>query len=399
MSSQQQRGGGTVCFPHAALHAQLGSVIHAEQSCAVLPKGQPLKILAAKRNIRIGAQIVDQGDLSYSSEAAQPYHRIWVNQFNLFSWRSCSGWPALRPNATAAPQFPCADRLTHYAQTQGVVAGRPTRMSALFLGPLVPADSVDNAEWLLRKVRQHASADSLRTLALDHIDVVVGHFQAVCNGSSTKFADYSGIDINGIVVAADSVAADGSLKPAGTGAGYQNVWASAWPVAKASDAAELGTTVPGWMTEPYERARQHVPPGVPLLYAEAGLGEVGPKTTAVLALLKAARDADSVASPDGVLFRLGPNESTNSDALAKSIAAFGAASFPVWLAVDAKVPDSSYSGIAKACVQAGDFCRAIIFAGFSDRYCPDGRDNSNCMLDADFVAKTSFAKLQAALGP
>ena len=81
MSSQQQRGGGTVCFEHPALHTQLGNVIRAEQSCAVLPKGQPLKMLAAKKDIRIGVQVVDQGHDPYSSDAAQPFHRIWVSEY------------------------------------------------------------------------------------------------------------------------------------------------------------------------------------------------------------------------------------------------------------------------------------------------------------------------------
>jgi hypothetical protein len=331
--------------------------------------------------------------------------RAQVNQFNLVAWRSCSGWPVLRPNATAKAQFACADRLTHYAQTQGVVQGYPSRMSAFFMGPLVPADAADNAGWVVQKVAQHPSADTLRTLVLGNIDTVVGHFSQVCSGETTNpFADYAGIGMHGMVVAADGVSADGSLKPAGTQAGSQNVWASAWPVTAAAAAGVAGlAAVPGWMGEPYARARKAwgVPSasGMPsLLYADTGLGSAGPKATAVLGLLKAARAADASASPDGVLFRLTASECADSSALALAIGFFGEANFPVWLAVDETVPGFSYGGVAAACVKAAASCKAILFAGFTDNYCPDGQNTTNCMLDGNFVAKPQFAALQAALG-
>jgi hypothetical protein len=117
MSSQQQRGGGTVCFKHKNLHVQLGRLIAVEESCSSLPTGTPLKMLAGQ--LRVGTQIVDSSSTPYSMDAEQPFHQIWTSQFNLFAWRNCSSWSVIRPNETAK-DFHCADRLAHYAQTQGV---------------------------------------------------------------------------------------------------------------------------------------------------------------------------------------------------------------------------------------------------------------------------------------
>lgn len=91
MSSQQQRGGGTVCFVHAELHTYMRSLIKTTQDCDVLPAGTPLKMLAEAKtgrtkpaSLRISATIVDtppahvrgdknhkSGDLAYG-DAYQP---------------------------------------------------------------------------------------------------------------------------------------------------------------------------------------------------------------------------------------------------------------------------------------------------------------------------------------
>ena len=70
MSSQQQRGGGTVCFIHAELHTYMRSLIKTTQDCDVLPSGTPLKMLAAAKTgrtkpatLRIGSFTSNQEDL------------------------------------------------------------------------------------------------------------------------------------------------------------------------------------------------------------------------------------------------------------------------------------------------------------------------------------------------
>ena len=60
MSSQQKRGGGTVCFAHEALHTYMQSLIATTQDCDVLPVGTPLKMLGAAHSILISATIVDE---------------------------------------------------------------------------------------------------------------------------------------------------------------------------------------------------------------------------------------------------------------------------------------------------------------------------------------------------
>jgi hypothetical protein len=257
---------------------------------------------------------------------------------------------------------------------KGVVAWNPLRLAALFLGPLVPADIADNAWWVVKRVQGKYSQVALQNLLLDHVDSVTSHFVEVCagKGAHNPFADYATMDFNAMVVVADAMGPNGTFKPAGT-TGMDNIWALAWSTADGQ--------VPGWLSQPYLKARAKAP-GLPLLYADSGLGISGPKANGLLTQLQAARTLNRDAAPDGVMFRLQCGSATNectSTALSSAIDLFASNGFPVWLSVSfggsvASHParrtmslEAMYHAVALACVGAKATCRAILLEGFSDR--------------------------------
>ena len=189
MSSQQKRGGGTVCFVHPALHDQLRSLVVTTQECDVLPPGTPLKMLGARKSprLRVGATVLDtppphtRGDKAHKSsdlaygDSYQPYHMVLFSQFDMVAWGSCTGWPHLRPNRSAF-EYHCADQLAHYACSVG------PDVAALFKGPLVGALPEDNAPWAVDALRT-ATAAQATALITEHTSAVMvraPHFFQPC---------------------------------------------------------------------------------------------------------------------------------------------------------------------------------------------------------------------------
>lgn len=432
MSSQQKRGGGTVCFVHDQLHAYLRSVIATTQDCDVLPPGTPLKTLGAARSILIGATIVDQppphvrgdtahksGDLAYG-DAYQPYHMVFFNQFSMFAWANCTSVRYLRPNRSAF-DYHCAQSLLHYAQSQDGV-------TAFFDTPLVPALREDLPSWLVQAVG--TAPTTATALINEHVSHVLSYFVTACGGQKIMFDDFDAIPFGAAVVVSDLLDDSGAPRSAGTGP-QENVWAKAYGPNSDGNVALLKAAFVA-ARNAVSAAKAHVAQQPSLLYADTGISAaagardqmtgMGTKAAAILKLLQAAKTQGTPI--DGVLFKLrctgvtgqSSDECTNLSALSAAIAAFGAAGFPVWISLqtDAVVESLGtgaslrsqaladiYHTVGAAC--AGDrshYCKALHFEGFTDAFCGGlggAGKTGGCMLDENYKAKAAYTSLQSSM--
>lgn len=434
MSSQQKRGGGTVCFVHDQLHTYLRSVVATTQDCDVLPPGTPLKSLGAARSILVGATIVDQppphvrgdkshktGDLAYG-DAYQPYHMVFFNQFSMFAWANCTSVRYLRPNRSAF-DYHCAQSLLHYAQSQDGV-------TAFFDTPLVPALREDFPSWWLQAVGTARSTAA--ALINEHVSNVLSYIVTACAGQKIMFDDFDAIPFGAAVVVSDLLDDSGAPRSAGTGP-QDNVWAKAYGSSSDGNAALLNTAFVA-ARNAVDATKAHAAQQPSLLYADTGITAaagardqitgLGTKASATLKLLQAAKTQGTPI--DGVLFKLqctgvvatdqSSDECTNLSALSAAIAAFGGAGFPVWISLQtAPVAENLaaradlrsqaladvYHTVGAACAGA-HYCKALHFEGFTDTFCggPAGAGAAKaggCMLDDHYKAKAAYTSLQSSL--
>ena len=451
MSSQQKRGGGTVCFVHDQLHAYLRSVIATTQDCDVLPPGIPLKILGAENSLLVGATVVDQppphvrgdkahksGDLAYG-DSYQPYHFVFFSQFSMFAWENCTSVRYLRPNRSAF-DYHCAQSLLHYAQSQQGV-------TAFFDTPLVPALREDLPSWFLQTLSTAGHTSTVAaTLINEHVSHVLSYFVTACEGGTIMFDHFNPIPFGAAVVVSDLLDASGAPRNAGAGP-QDSAWATAFGPSFDGSVALLKVAFVA-ARNAVVSTQAHAAQQPSLLYADTGItaatGEqdgmtgVGTKAAATLKLLQAAKAQG--APIDGVLFKLrcagtGSAEQSSDEctlpALSTAIEAFGAAGFQVWISLHTAPATAAavavaasahrqlqfrqddlaagadlrsqaladiYHAVGAAC--AGDrshYCKAIHFEGFTDAFCGGAANAGGCMLDGHYGAKAAYTSLQASL--